>query len=425
MTTNGVSVLDAGQQEALAVVSERVRSWTPETTVGGLAGTGKTFWASHLPDEIGYGAAFVAYTGKAAKVLARKFRERGVPYPTSTIHRLIYVPREFHCEACPITKDVEEKEKDPTEWMLSAEPVCHRREAKCSDCGIGFEKREELPPGTRFIVVDEASMVGEGIYDDLRSYGVPIVWVGDHGQLPPVKGGLNIMARKLDAELTTNWRQLGGSPIIDLALAVRHDGFIPIQSRGQDGETVRKILGRYYGPEVRSFLPTDRAAWDDQTLVLAARNATRVGMNSRIRGTLGFNPERPEVGDRVICLRNNREKGIANGSTGTVQAIEYAKGGGKFYNAVISLDGEEVSYEGRISREQFGEEKPLEERDYDLFDYGYAMTVHKAQGSEAQRVVLLEERIRYWDPNTWKRWLYTGVTRASRELLVVAYHPNR
>ena len=56
----------------------------------------------------------------------------------------------------------------------------------------------------------------------------------------------------------------------------------------------------------------------------------------------------------------------------------------------------------------------------DLFDFGYAITVHKAQGSQAKRVVLFEERFKQMNDEEWKRWLYTAVTRAEEELYIFA-----
>ena len=58
------------------------------------------------------------------------------------------------------------------------------------------------------------------------------------------------------------------------------------------------------------------------------------------------------------------------------------------------------------------------EKSVDFFDYGYALTVHKSQGSQAKRVLLLEEPCSYWQGETWFRWLYTGVTRSEEELLI-------
>ena len=55
----------------------------------------------------------------------------------------------------------------------------------------------------------------------------------------------------------------------------------------------------------------------------------------------------------------------------------------------------------------------------DLFDYGYALTVHKSQGSESDKVILFEERFKQMDDLLWKKWLYTAVTRAKNELYII------
>ena len=54
---------------------------------------------------------------------------------------------------------------------------------------------------------------------------------------------------------------------------------------------------------------------------------------------------------------------------------------------------------------------------YDEFDYGYVLTVHKAQGSQWDDVVLFDESFAF--PDSRARWLYTGVTRAAKRLTVV------
>lgn len=81
----------------------------------------------------------------------------------------------------------------------------------------------------------------------------------------------------------------------------------------------------------------------------------------------------------------------------------------------------DVLFKGSIFSAQFGQERTLEYEEGQgcLFDWGYALTVHKAQGSEAPQVVLFEERFTQMDDDQWRRWLYTGVTRASQELIVI------
>jgi ATP-dependent exoDNAse (exonuclease V), alpha subunit - helicase superfamily I member len=445
--------LDAEQQEALETIADRVEAGERETIFAGLAGTGKTTVAGEFPSVL-EGPHFCAYTGKAAKVLARKLN--GVP--SSTIHSLIYKPYETHCDnGCPrgvwLRLSIEErlqvisgKVEPPEELVphmadaprlgtrtLATEewserwPPCHRwgkNRVRCDECGVAFEKREpeELDPHIEVIVVDEASMVGEDVYGDLLSFRRPIVWVGDHGQLPPVKGGLNIMRRPHDAVLEEIRRTGEGSAIAILGKEVRATGRIPWGERGSE---VRKVRDQPWGYEVREFL--EGVPWDSELLILCSMNKTRVMMNARVRKSRGFNPDEPVIGDRVICLQNSRDEGLANGSTGTILNIGPSRDRrGRLlehnltWDASIELDHESGRvWEGRINREQFGEPSRLDEVPGFCWDYSYAMTTHKAQGSEAKRVVLLEEYIGWMSPEDQRRWLYTAVTRATSKLLVV------
>jgi ATP-dependent exoDNAse (exonuclease V) alpha subunit len=97
-----------------------------------------------------------------------------------------------------------------------------------------------------------------------------------------------------------------------------------------------------------------------------------------------------------------------------------------WYEAAIEFDNEDYSYSGTILREQFGALETIKDppkspdpQSGDLFDFGYALTVHKAQGSQAAKVVLFEERFPRMSDEDWRRWLYTGVTRAAEELIII------
>jgi len=147
-----------------------------------------------------------------------------------------------------------------------------------------------------------------------------------------------------------------------------------------------------------------------------------VKLNQGIRQLLGFESVDPTQGDRVICLKNNHKEEIFNGMMGTILDIsEDSLGDFKYYNAEIELDGEDFPYMGKISKEQFGQQSTVNNTPdgIDLFDFGYALTVHKAQGSQANRVVVFEERFSMMDDEMWRRWLYTAVTRAEKELYIV------
>jgi exodeoxyribonuclease-5 len=159
-------------------------------------------------------------------------------------------------------------------------------------------------------------------------------------------------------------------------------------------------------------------------MILCGFNSTRTKLNQAVRQAREIYCEEPVAGDRVICLKNNYNKQIFNGMLGEITKIEDHDE--ETFYAEIVLDDTGRTYRGQISKEQFGEKKTLNPKDLDidpgevdLFDFGYAMTVHKAQGSQAKRVLLIEERFPKMEDEMWRRWLYTGITRAEEELYMV------
>lgn len=357
-------------------------------TLGGYAGTGKTTLIAVLrkclaKEDKDLKVGFASYTGKATRILKTKLKEQEVILPgdsVSTIHSLIY---------SPILNDKEEI--------------------------IGWQTKDEIE--CSLIIIDEASMVDETIWRHLLSYRVPIIAVGDHGQLPPIKGSFNLM-QDPELRLEEIHRQARQNPIIGLSIQAREHGLV------RSGK---------YAPRVRKFSPEDESLQDEMgemlgnfntdTLILCGYNTTRRKLNNHIRGALGFESPDPTSGDRVICLRNNHKEKIYNGMLGTI--VNIRKKDSHWYEAEIAMDGEEINYQGLISVEQFNSDTPMnftEKRSQimagDLFDFGYALTVHKAQGSQAKRVILFEERFKQMTDDVWKRWLYTAVTRAEEELYI-------
>lgn len=359
-------------------------------TLGGYAGTGKTtlisFFRKQLEkDKKNLSIAFCSFTGKATQVLKRKLIEHEATYFTDfvgTIHSLIY--------------------KAVTNGFGAI---------------IGWDLKEKEDLDYNLIIVDEASMVDESIWRDLLSFDIPIIAVGDHGQLPPIHGTFNLMESP-QLKLEQIHRQAAHNPIIKLSVMARTKGNIP---EGVYGERVKKVSQI----ESESLLDGIFSGFDDSTMILCGYNATRVKINSVVRVALGFERPFPSPEDRVICLRNNREKAIFNGMLGKVKEI--SKKDTARYNTKIEMDGLEEVYEGLVSSEQFHSSRTLNNingcirtKDLDLFDFGYALTVHKAQGSQAKKVVLFEERFKNQDDDMWRRWLYTGVTRAEEELLIIS-----
>ncbi len=360
-------------------------------TLGGYAGTGKTTLLSYLRRELQkehkkLKVAFCAYTGKATQVLKRKLVEHEAMLPgdeVRTIHSLIYKA---------ITNE--------------------------SGAILGWKRREELDADPDLLIVDEASMVDEEIWRDLLSYQVPIIAVGDRGQLPPVSGNFNLMQNP-QLRLEKIHRQAEQNPIIRLSVMAREQGAI---MHGDYGDGVCKLTYTDAQPALENIF----TSFNKYYMILCGYNNTRVRINATIRAALGFETPEPRSNDRVICLRNNREQDIYNGMLGEI--VEIKKLIGDKYKVEIAMDtyeGEQV-YRGHISAEQFGAQKTLNNilgytktKDMDLFDFGYALTVHKAQGSQAKKVVVFEERFAKDSEENWRRWLYTAATRAEEELLIV------
>jgi exodeoxyribonuclease-5 len=328
-------------------------------SLGGLAGTGKTTCMAVLADALPE-FAVCAYTGKACHVLRRK----GVG--AVTIHNLIYQPT-------------------PTLYG-----------------GAAFQRKPRHEIGCQGILIDEASMVSKQIYDDLCSYGLPIIFVGDHGQLPPVGSDVHVMADP-DYRLETIHRN--AAEIAHFAQHIRK-GKLPRKFPAQ-----KRV--HFVNPD---RLPNDTLLSADQ--VICAFNQTRVGINKRVRRLLG-RKQLIEPGDRLICLRNHRNAGLFNGQQFTVEHVH----DGCQYIDLLDDDGREyadVAYDPR----QFGQERYDFKFDPDTphpFDYAHAITCHKSQGSEWNRVLVFEQHCRHWEQ---ARWAYTAASRARRRLFWVPGAPG-
>ena len=157
--------------------------------------------------------------------------------------------------------------------------------------------------------------------------------------------------------------------------------------------------------------------------VLVGTNRTRRRYNSRLRELKGFSTDYPQSGDKLVCLRNDPAKGLLNGSLWQVMTSskETVKPG---INLMIRPEDDDMNRGAakiKLLKAAFEEsegEIPWSMRKrYDEFDYGYALTVHKAQGSQWNDVVLFDESFAFRDSR--ERWLYTGITRAAERLTIV------
>ncbi len=368
------------QDEALKAVARWLKEGrAPLFRLFGYAGTGKTTLARHFAENVDGEVLFAAFTGKAAQVL----RSKGATN-ARTIHSLIYRSRG------------EEEVSDEETGKTSISPM--------------FTITRQSPVSkAALVVVDECSMVDEALGKDLMSFGTPILVLGDPGQLPPVSGGGYFTNQEPDYLLTDIHRQARDNPILHLAMQIREGGDIAYGDYG-----AARVIGRN---EVDQSLVLDA----DQVLV--GTNKTRRRYNQRLRELKGFTTEYPQSGDKLVCLRNDPAKGLLNGSLWQVMSSskETVKPG---INLMIRPEDDDMDRGAakikllKAAFENVTEEIPWTTRKrYDDFDFGYALTVHKAQGSQWNNVVLFDESYAFRD--TRERWLYTAITRAAETLTIV------
>ena len=259
------------------------------------------------------------------------------------------------------------------------------------------------------IVVDECSMVDEELGRDLESFGTPILVLGDPGQLPPISGGGYFTEHPPDYLLTEIHRQARDNPILRLASDVREGRELVAGDHG-----AARIIGR-------ADVDADLVLGADQVLV--GINRTRRRYNMRLRELKGFTQATPQAGDKLVCLRNDSAKGLLNGSLWKVMTAsrETSKPG---INLLISPEDEDPDRGAakiRLLRAAFETPEadiPWQTRKrFDEFDFGYALTVHKAQGSQWPEVVLFDESFAFREMR--QRWLYTAITRAQERLTIV------
>ncbi len=368
------------QDEALKAVATWLKAGQPQLfRLFGYAGTGKTTLARYFAEHVDGQVQFAAFTGKAAQVL----RSKGATN-ARTIHSLIYRPRG------------EEAVEDETTGKTSMSPT--------------FSLNRQSPIArAALVVIDECSMVDEQLGRDLLSFGTPILVLGDPGQLPPISGGGFFTEQEPDFLLTEIHRQARDNPIIRMALDVREGRDLAYGDYGG-----AKVIGK---EEVTQDLVLDA----DQVLV--GTNRTRRRYNRRLRELKGFTADYPQAGDKLVCLRNDPAKGLLNGSLWKVMTAsrETVKPGINLLVSPEEDDPDRGVAKIKLLKAAFEDAESdipwQQKRRFDDFDYGYALTVHKAQGSQWNDVVLFDESWAFRD--TRERWLYTAITRAAERLTIV------
>ena len=388
------------QDRALTAVNNWFRNQSsPIFRLFGYAGTGKTTLARHIAEGIDGTVLFAAPTGKAAYVLKTK----GCPN-TGTIHQLIYTPKE---KSQAKLKELQarllrEKARTPApiqanirdlEYLIDIEQKNLRRPSWNLNTDSLLKK-------AKLLIVDESSMVDEQVGEDLLSFGVPILALGDPAQLPPVMGAGFFTQQKADFLLTDIHRQARDNPIIEMSRIVREGGALS--------------LGRFGESEVVRMADFQRDWVFRADQILVGKNDTRRAYNRRIRELRGAAQAYPHQGDKLVCLRNNHDSGLLNGSLWTVETA-LDSGDGFVSLELLGEEGQRVASSAHGCLFHGQNPEWYEKKEADEFDYGYALTVHKSQGSQFDQVLVIDE----WFRNDRQQWLYTAITRAAEKVRVV------
>jgi len=377
--------------------------------LAGFAGTGKTTCATSFAEGVGGQVLYAAYTGKAASVM----RARGC-HNATTLHSLVYLPK-MKCRQLLGELEDQHALVHAGSLVMSAseeqELVRRIAEERTNLARPSFSLNEgsELK-NAALLVVDECSMCSEQMGKDLLSFGVPILALGDPFQLPPVRGEGFFTAGQPDYLLTDIHRQASDNPIIAMATTIRE---------GRELE-----LGKYGSSEVTNQIAPQEALQHDQVLV--GRNQTRRDYNVKIRRLLG-RTELVEVGDRVVCLRNNHEQGLMNGAVFTVNNVHpydstlgdgvdnsYVLGLTDDAGQMMSVNAHRDTFEAGGVPEGSGY---FERQGAEEFCHAYALTCHKSQGSQWNSVLVMDESQAFGQNAA--RWLYTAATRASERLTIL------
>lgn len=284
--------------------------------------------------------------------------------------------------------------------------------------------KEGLPDNST-VVVDEASML-----DALLAYrllgslpeNARLILIGDPFQLPPVGPGLTLhtltaVPQLAKVELTVV-KRFGGD-IAATAASVR-DGILPRLPADEEADiafiecgpdevndVVLALVARQPGStQVLAFTKERGPASSSSINLLCqksfAANAKRLLVFSDERGRIedtGF-----RLGDPVLCTKNLWHLGLQNGSLGRVQCIEEVPQG----------NGDGTSTYAWV-RWDDGELRAVSDEVLDALELAYAITVHKAQGSQFNCVVVPVFKTRNLD----RTMLYTAITRATQKVLLV------
>ncbi len=367
------------------------RDYKPYFTLSGAAGTGKTSLILYFFQMMGFGMndfICAAYVGKAVTVLASK------GLPAKTIHSLIYRRTIVYekDEKGELIYDEDGKPKEKLQFIL----------------------KDRLDYPYKIIAIDEASMVDTSLEADLLSFGVPIIFIGDHHQLPPIFGTSAVMMNP-DYILTQIMRQEKDNPIIYLSQLVIRG--LPLE------------IGDYGESKITDSVDLGTNLLKDYDTIIVGKNKVRQMFNDHIRyRLLKAGNFYPMEGEKLICRQNNWDQDLGggfyltNGTQGVLDHIYFTKmQKGRvpidFIPDITKRKVENLKMDTEYLKLKCYETNEYGLSKYNKFEYAYAITAHLSQGSEWPSVLFLDGKFQDYD--TTQKLRYTAITRASHKIHIV------
>nr|WP_237684057.1 AAA family ATPase [Pseudaminobacter soli] len=426
-----------GEQYAETVV-DRGLDKAPFFLLNGFAGTGKSTVLPFLVEATGLAPnqiVFCSPTGKAAKVMTKKLHAEKMTATATTIHKAIYQPKAM--KAYQIEQELFRAQAEFKDIQSSGNSALIREAARRvkqweRDLERAYDEnspRFQLNPdspsvrGAHLIVVDECSMVDANMADDLRGFGVPILAIGDPGQLPPVDpSGPGFCNRVADAALTEIHRQAADNPIIWASMRIREGDDVPY---GSHGDGLLRVIEPHQDDKTFDL--------DLDAQIIVGTHEKRWQITRKLRKLSGMHGLGPCAGEMMIVTKNSQQHpALVNGTMAFVKDdVGYLNEGSITFNmAITAEDGRDYELKclQAVPEEHYrGKNNPSAPK-RDVFrarqtpnvhevDYAYAITCHKAQGSQWDEVVVHDQS------NVFRadasRWLYTAVTRAAERLTLV------
>ena len=405
---------------ALDAMAPGKKSTNPYRLVGN-AGTGKTEVLTQISRDAS--AVTLTPTNKAAAVL----RARGVP--AVTIHSQIYAPEQVSLkEDLAAAEEALAASVDESDRMRLQSTI-DELEERLSKTPKGTRMRFSFRPDNnlkgRNVIIDEASMVGKRTLGDvLLSNPLNVLLVGDPGQLPPINQEDSLRCMPPNWMLSTQHRTGDAKELADLANLVRTQG-----AQSAWDHAVTTGIGPVETMTRGAFLK-ERLALADLTdtgecIWLCWRNQTRLDINKGIRQRLKRDWKCAGMHDRLVAYKKDPGDDARwhNGSSALVVDVlaeevpvidDWSLQESKGRELMLEIDGSDPT---KVSI-AYGDFMPDWSRDSKpTWQYGYCLTVHKAQGSEWDTVVVADDYKGRRGENDQRQWLYTALTRARKRVV--------